>query len=849
MSEFISNPLVNGQQISTSNIEDISKEYYNIYILSYTNTEPIDESIYHHVIDKTMFNNISKDLILIKAPIQLLKNYSHLTKVNILSKHILEKFNIYNYRLEEKNIVLPILNITTDNIKLYLSQFQQSNTLIDICKIMSINKYFNVNNNATILKILQNNISSLNESSYWTKFYNCSANLTTCFSKRKPNYYYLKNINKEFENYLKEIFRNNDYIDPSKLILSNEFKYKMNYNNIFNKDEIYELHVRLPEKEKFLLFCNLLVSKSYCHLILNNIKLLKFMKNIIKKYAQLFRYLIGYAWIRFYFEESIKKSYITKEDQFIFDIDTAAELPVYPFSLANPKLNPYMPILVSDDILNASNNIGANPSFKTLGNSKFQINNNGIANLTEFRQNLNIFCTGNPKINLFEGIEWSQDKIALGGSIMCACIQKLHPLVNLFNNYPEKDRLKRFFNEYYAKSDIDVMFLTHDVIDFMNKVKTFYNQIILNIVNNNCYAEPSHIKLECTKTIYLFVTETDIDNILLKNQSYTKEKIIGDMDNDEIKVLFSDILNNEIEKYKKIFFSKLSIEELNNYQINYPDYIDFNNINYRIRMTKLDSVEDSCVKTGISISFKYKIKSPHLDYPLELFMVKYNDFFATVQTFHLPCVRAYYDGSNVYLTPSCISAHLTYMNLDYKYFAGTTNPIEILNKYRMRGFGIWLNESEKKILIKYSEQNQFWNNLYNFNSHHSSTIDSNMGCLDFNHKLFQPRLFNIDDYYQEIPVDITQGYYNFPTNIPKIETKVDLITDIDNKFGNYPNVAMIAIINNLVTINNKGFIAPIEKWIIEASWNIMKESDNLNEQSIAKKNKYKKSYQLELDEV
>ena len=266
-------------------------------------------------------------------------------------------------------------------------------------------------------------------------------------------------------------------------------------------------------------------------------------------------------------------------------------------------------------------------------------------------------------------------------------------------------------------------------------------------------------------------------------------------------------------------------------------------------MTKTDSNEGEISKTGISVNFKYKIRSPHLDYPMELFMVKYNDFFATVQTFHLPCVRAYYDGSNVYLTPSCISAHLTYMNLDYKYFAGTTNPIEILNKYRMRGFGIWLNESEKKILIKYSEQNQFWNNLYNFNSQHSSIIDSNMGCLDFNHKLFQPRLFNIDDYYQEIPVDITQGYYNFPTNIPKIETKVDLITDIDNKFGNYPNVAMIAIINNLVTINNKGFIAPIEKWIIEASWNIMKESDNLNEQSIAKKNKYKKSYQLELDEV
>ena len=845
MSELIHNPLVNGQQISTINIENISKEYYNIYILSYTNNEPIDETIYHHMIDKTNFNNISKDLILIKAPIQLLKNYSHLTRVNILSKHILEKFNIYNYKLEEKNVVLQILNISTDNIKLYLSQFQQSNTLVAIYKIMSINKYFNVNNNNTILKILQNNISSLNESSYWTKFYNCSANLTTCFSKRKPNYYYLKNINKEFGNYLKEILRNNDYIDPSKLVLSNEFKYKMNYNNIFNKDEIYELHVSLPEKEKFLLFCNLLISKSYSHLILNNIKLLQLMKDVIKKYSQLFRYLIGYAWIRFYFEESIKKSYITKEDQFIFDINTAAELPVYPFSLGNPKMNPYMPILVDDNNLNAINNIGALPSFKTTINNKVTNKNCGIANLSEFRENLNVFCTGNPEINLFKDIEWSQDKIALGGSIMCACIQKLHPLMNVFNNYPQKDRLKRFFNEYYAKSDIDVMFLTQDVLDFMNKVKTFYNQIILNVVNNNCYAEPSHIKLECIKIIYIFVTASDIDDVLLKNQSYTKEQIIGDIDNDEIKGLFSDILNIEIEKYKKIFFSKLSADELSNYQINYPDYISFNKTNYRVRVSKLDSTASPCLKTGISINFKYKINSPHLDYPIELFMVKYNDFFATVQTFHLPCVRAYYDGSNVYLTPSCISAHLTYMNLDYKYFAGTTNPIEILNKYRMRGFGIWLNETEKKILIKYSEQNQFWNNLYNFDFMHSSTIDSNMGCLDINHKIFQPRLFNMDNYYEEIPVDISQGYSSLPIE-PKIETKADLIAEIYNSFDIIPNFAMSAIINNLITVNQRGFINPVEKWIIEASWNIMNSTSDLNDQPIAKTNvKYKNYYQIE----
>ena len=198
MTELISNPLVTGKQISCDNIEKIYDEYYNIYILSYTNIEPIDESIYHHEIDRNLFNNISNNLILIKAPIQLIKNYTHFTKTYILSKHILDRYNIYNYKLEEKNLVLSIFNISTENIKLYLSQFEQSNTLIDIYKILSINKYFNVDNNMSILKILQKNILNLNESSYWTKYFNCSANLSSSFLNRRLNYYNFKNINKEF---------------------------------------------------------------------------------------------------------------------------------------------------------------------------------------------------------------------------------------------------------------------------------------------------------------------------------------------------------------------------------------------------------------------------------------------------------------------------------------------------------------------------------------------------------------------------------------------------------------------------------------------------------------------------
>ena len=43
----------------------------------------------------------------------------------------------------------------------------------------------------------------------------------------------------------------------------------------------------------------------------------------------------------------------------------------------------------------------------------------------------------------------------------------------------------------------------------------------------------------------------------------------------------------------------------------------------------------------------------------------------------------------------------TLINLDYKYFAGSIDPIDIINKYRTRGYSTILNDSEKIKFIKY----------------------------------------------------------------------------------------------------------------------------------------------------
>jgi hypothetical protein len=184
-----------------------------------------------------------------------------------------------------------------------------------------------------------------------------------------------------------------------------------------------------------------------------------------------------------------------------------------------------------------------------------------------------------------------------------------------------------------------------------------------------------------------------------------------------------------------------------------------------------------------------------------------------VSQFHLPCVRAFYDGSNVYMTPSCISAHLTYMNIDYKYVAGSTEPMEIINKNRMRGFGTWLNETEIKDLMKYSLHVPFWYNIYN-NSNKKSIIDLNTGSLLSCHKLFHPRLVNKDQYNNVEQVNLNNCYNDdFKGN--EIISIYDLAEEsILSQLG----------IHKFVTINSNGFVKPLQKWIIEAYYN---NSENL----------------------
>ena len=105
----------------------------------------------------------------------------------------------------------------------------------------------------------------------------------------------------------------------------------------------------------------------------------------------------------------------------------------------------------------------------------------------------------------------------------------------------------------------------------------------------------------------------------------------------------------------------------------------------------------------ISDSIRFKFMFNKIGRQIEFFRSNSKDFFSLAAHFHLPAVRAYYQGTNVYMTPSCVTAMMTGINIEYKYFAGIRDPVDIINKYNRRGFGIILNSTELEQYKKFNE--------------------------------------------------------------------------------------------------------------------------------------------------
>jgi hypothetical protein len=901
---MIQNPLVYGKIIfgdvlpeySKNEVEgivepsmaNIWKYYRKLFILTKLSNKQLPEEIFKLNIRQDIWDDYKSKLILVPVDnLSLIKVPTHYDKLMSLDKDFLEQFNHFDIELSENNLILPILMISYLDLKHYIDEQTGLNKLKDFFKVRVLNNYFNIReNNFLINRSLVNFLKNLNETRYWECPYNTLLTMDKKFEKRMMNwtlYYNLSNNNisstiskmKDFkpENdvYLSMLFNNKNYVTPVSKVSRFRLYRKSNKKCEFTNENILEMYNSFVTKQqRYYFLTSLLTSKEYCHLFLNNPLILDEAAFIINENIILFRYLIQYAWLCFYMEETITKTWITNNDRFVFDLDTAAKLPVFPILHDNPHLNPYVPILVSEKNLDGKNNINGLPSYSN------NIASFKLATTEIFKRNLNIFMTGRRQVNLFEGLT-PEHKIYICGSAMSACIQEKHPLTSLFvglpglnaSDCPEEDQvLYRTFNEIYATSDIDIVSTKSDSFEFIESVEEIFKIINGNVIKYNKYAEEKHQKKVLYKKAAIFV---DIDFIskFIVTEKIKLEYILNELKTSnvnhlfypfyvkkrelEIANFFAEYTQSEMtaikEKYKDNFklcdvselkvmltnkkgvtnniksINKVSLEEEEILKIiEEQDQMFEEDDDEESESSKQDELLDNDFKYGkfiVKEDFKYKITSPHLNRTIEIFRSKYPEVWSIVGKFHLPCVRCYYDFNKVYLLPSCITSHLTFMNIDYKYFAGSCDPAEILLKNLQRGWGTYLNLNEISHLIKYISEVDKWKNLIDINIKSLKTYSKIRGSTLLSSKLFRPRLYNSDFYYEAVPVDLTIGYNECIVGENKI-------IDNERKFKSdmmrrYPGCFFPTKIDMLkfTAINNiTGKPQPIKKWVIDAFWNL-----------------------------
>ena len=796
------NPIVNTLNRIIIDDEPIEIDYTNIYkyfkhayILIKKNNNPTPLEFYSAEIDEKLYDNVANNLLLKRVNINILKNESFMQSMTIITKPHLDRFNIFNYDLDKYNVVISILNMEYTKIEPYLEKYSATTFIENIYNTIIINNFFKVTKyNITNL------IENMRENNFWI---NNTVSITNIFKNRSFSFNKSTIKNKDTNKTLEKVEKLNDYINSNNYSYADitahikKKKYTIYDSKKITNEDICNLYISINnENDRYLLICYMLITKDYAHLILNNYNLLIMLIPMLNKYIHIFKYLIGYAWIIFYLNESIKKTFIKTSDPFIFDINTASMLPLFPYCHSIPQYNPYSSLLVSNENLGTCNAVAANGTSTYIGgvcDYTTQISQ-GICNLSEFKENMNIFTTGDMKLDLFENVDF--EKIALTGSIMTACIQRYHPLLEIFsstNNSYEK--MLKYYNEYYCNADIDIMVKTSDIFEYFKIVNQLYKQITINICKMNPdNAKPHHVKLVLNKKCNFFVSEKFIQDIDIKTDIDKKKYIKDNINTDPI---LKEIFNK--------YYIDLIISPLLDDKTLYPELFD-DNIEFGITISKNTELK-------LVMNYKYNINSAHLLHNLEIFQVKYDDFFGCVSRFHLPCVRAYYNGSNVFMTPSCITAHMTFMNIDYKYFSGARDPIEIINKYRMRGFGTWLSKREIKQYNVYTSETKYWSQLY--------TYIQNCCGIHLNNSYFRPRLYLEDHYANNNYVDLNNRYIEI-TNTEIFNYTTSEVNDEMFKRYKYKKNIFDNILIEFKCINSKGYTNEIEKWLIPAYYQCVK---------------------------
>jgi hypothetical protein len=742
---------------------DIYTGYKTVIVLYLNN---ISHDIKKLDIDKLTKENMTVDKIksisYIRCSINILNNKYHKSQAKIVKNEFL-KLMFSHDTFDINEIVIQLYEIPYDKIKLYVELYNNKTTYDDLKVNLEYADHYLSNYHYPIQTKLKQLLDSIEGVQYWKKESNCNINMSQSFETRDfrinnedkftaistttNNTNQKEVIESENESDLdkspysestinkKHKYKSNTFIDPSHSIIHQPIKrtfYVTHHTSNINQEGMNYIFSKLKtEEEKYLLMNNLLVSKEYCHLLVNNATLLKTLEPIFTKYKHVFKYTFGYAWLTMYFEECLTKTFSKKENRHIFDIKTAHELPVFPYLLTDIKQNPYITLLVNNTDILDENCL----PIKYINDTDFY----GVCNIDTFNERLNMFMTHNKTKNIFDGLNWN--KFGLSGSLIPACLQKKSPILDAFEvKHQNKDiGFIEYINHMYNSSDIDLMCNDISIFDFIKSVKNVYDIII-----KNCNLMPNEIKVDTIKRVGITITKHFAIECIhefnkLYSLNWTSEELYNNLNDDKVKYYMYNLylvtktqLNakiismNEIDMSTNIgrdYLTPINLDELNIYE-KVDDIHDKykqkdNDMIFRVNYFRNNEtqVEENNNKIVMKINetFRYKIIPTNttklFKRPIEIFKTHQEDFFGTVSRFHYPCVRAYYQNNNVYMVPSCITSMMTMINIEYKYFSCIRDPIEIINKYIYRGFGLIMNKEEINKFKKFNTENNKFDNI------------------------------------------------------------------------------------------------------------------------------------------
>lgn len=809
---------------------------------------------------------------LVKGPLELLRLNSLRSGLVSVDRSALEYFNHEAFELDEHELVVLMLETRSKHVSSWLNLYDETSNLDSFVSQKIFSSFYSLDDkhlNESMMKSL----GSIADSNYWSDANNCRLTIDKAFSKRKFNLSFVdswslpvEDIEKELQKILINFQQNPNksalgdkargsshaplepvepalktawYVDGSRGDKSYFGVTKLD-KLVIDQAMVEEMLTKyaLSRAEKYRLLTTFLVSKNYCHYVLGSKTILEACADIIQAYKPAFRYTMGYAWMTLYMEESIIRTRVSETDRCVFDIETASKLPVFPFCPKAPRSNPYFSSAIPDKELDQENNMwGVEQPIE------YQ---NGIVSLKELEKRLGIFIGGTSGIDLLKGADWSH--MALTGGCMAACLPKTNPLFTLFkaNQDPKVSitdaELNRFFQEYYASSDIDVACNHSDILEYIRHVKHLHHVIHKNLHYADATITEADIALEPMKTVAIYVNPKQLR---LKCETgevpFAYDEMIKDKNNHKFKFYFFELYFEQKRLSNKINRSVLGdrIDDSTFFEI--MQYCDYNSATIIINDVPVDSPGD-CAKnpelnSGVEMVYrlaadpnasisdanpifvkfsetlKYKISSRHLERPIEVFRINESQFFSCVSRFHLPCVRAYYTMSkgsmNCFMLPSAITSYMTLTNIDFKYFVGRYDPINIIDKYRQRGYGIVLNGTEIKQYLSY-----VLNIEKHARSYKVSTVEdirTILGTLSPNMPFFTPRRTTPEIFKGD--TNIKLEYATSKLAAPASEKDI-----VNLNLRLHPNIGEFSMTR---TVGPDGNITPFKKWIIDAVWDML----------------------------